>query len=74
MINNTLDVIQAEDKFRLIGTMNPGGDFGMKELSPALRNRFTAICCTPSETIDDFRAILQHNLQLSDQDAREQCA
>jgi midasin len=23
--------------------MNPGGDFGKKELSPALRNRFTEI-------------------------------
>ena len=23
--------------------MNPGGDFGKKELSPALRNRFTEV-------------------------------
>ena len=27
----------------MIATMNPSGDFGKKELSPALRNRFTEI-------------------------------
>lgn len=26
-----------------MATMNPGGDFGKKELSPAMRNRFTEI-------------------------------
>ena len=35
-------VVASED-FRLVATMNPGGDFGKKELSPALRNRFTEI-------------------------------
>lgn len=35
-------VIAAED-FRIMATMNPGGDFGKRELSPALRNRFTEI-------------------------------
>ncbi|KAI0314077.1 hypothetical protein OF83DRAFT_1165344 [Amylostereum chailletii] len=35
--------VQAEDGFKLIATMNPGGDYGKKELSPALRNRFTEI-------------------------------
>ncbi|BGP48616.1 AAA ATPase midasin [Rhodotorula kratochvilovae] len=29
--------------FEILATMNPGGDFGKKELSPALRNRFTEI-------------------------------
>lgn len=29
--------------FQILATMNPGGDFGKKELSPALRNRFTEI-------------------------------
>lgn len=29
--------------FQVVATMNPGGDFGKKELSPALRNRFTEI-------------------------------
>jgi midasin len=30
-------------KFRMVATMNPSGDFGKKELSPALRNRMTEI-------------------------------
>ena len=29
--------------FLILATMNPGGDFGKKELSPALRNRFTEV-------------------------------
>ncbi|KAF9025489.1 hypothetical protein BDZ89DRAFT_1135398 [Hymenopellis radicata] len=35
--------IAAADAFNLVATMNPGGDYGKKELSPALRNRFTKI-------------------------------
>ncbi|WVR04698.1 hypothetical protein IAU60_001709 [Kwoniella sp. DSM 27419] len=35
--------IVAHDRFHVVATMNPGGDFGKKELSPALRNRFTEI-------------------------------
>lgn len=37
--------------------MNPSGDFGKRELSPALRNRFTEIWCTSitsSESISTF--------------------
>lgn len=33
----------AHEDFRIIATMNPGGDFGKRELSPALRSRFTEI-------------------------------
>ncbi|EIW71201.1 hypothetical protein TREMEDRAFT_37629 [Tremella mesenterica DSM 1558] len=33
----------AHPGFHVVATMNPGGDFGKKELSPALRNRFTEI-------------------------------
>jgi midasin len=29
--------------FKMVATMNPSGDFGKKELSPALRNRMTEI-------------------------------
>ncbi len=29
--------------FNMVATMNPSGDFGKKELSPALRNRMTEI-------------------------------
>ncbi|KAG5644766.1 hypothetical protein DXG03_007674 [Asterophora parasitica] len=35
--------IRAVPNFKLVATMNPGGDYGKKELSPALRNRFTEI-------------------------------
>ena len=35
--------IVADPKFTMVATMNPSGDFGKKELSPALRNRMTEI-------------------------------
>lgn len=37
--------------------MNPGGDFGKKELSPALRNRFTEVWVPPINDIGDLRSI-----------------
>jgi len=33
----------AHPAFKMVCTMNPSGDFGKKELSPALRNRMTEI-------------------------------
>jgi len=33
------DQIVAQPNFVIVATMNPGGDFGKRELSPALRNR-----------------------------------
>ncbi|XP_065367345.1 midasin [Calliphora vicina] len=47
-------VVQAKSGFQFLATMNPGGDFGKKELSPALRNRFTEIWCQPSHSRDDL--------------------
>ena len=35
--------IEADPRFNMVATMNPSGDFGKKELSPALRNRMTEI-------------------------------
>ena len=35
--------LTASRGFQFCATMNPGGDYGKKELSPALRNRFTEI-------------------------------
>lgn len=35
--------VMARDGFNIVATMNPSGDFGKKELSPALRNRMTEI-------------------------------
>lgn len=43
--------------------MNPGGDFGKKELSPALRNRFTEIWVGDAWTCDeDLALIIEANL------------
>ncbi|GAO48771.1 midasin [Saitoella complicata NRRL Y-17804] len=36
-------IVTATQGFQFFATMNPGGDYGKKELSPALRNRFTEI-------------------------------
>lgn len=35
--------LKATQGFNVVATMNPSGDFGKKELSPALRNRMTEI-------------------------------
>lgn len=37
----------AHKNFMIIATMNPSGDYGKKELTPALRNRFTEIWVEP---------------------------
>lgn len=58
-----MEKIVAHDKFFLLATMNPGGDFGKKELSPALRNRFTEIWVPPVCDIDELKSIaLQRRL------------
>ncbi|KAH6554865.1 hypothetical protein KP509_1Z301100 [Ceratopteris richardii] len=41
-----------------MATMNPGGDVGKKELSPALRNRFTEIWVPRIEEEEDLRSII----------------
>ncbi|BET00740.1 ATPase family associated with various cellular activities (AAA) [Nesidiocoris tenuis] len=57
-----IDII-AEMSFRFIGTMNPGGDFGKKELSPALRNRLTEIWCEGPTKDEDLITIVEHNVK-----------
>lgn len=37
--------------------MNPGGDYGKKELSPALRNRFTEIWVPSVSDLNELRCI-----------------
>ena len=32
--------VTAHQHFQIVATMNPGGDYGKRELSPALRNRY----------------------------------
>ncbi|XP_072942545.1 midasin [Epargyreus clarus] len=55
-------VITAVENFHFIGTMNPGGDFGKKELSPALRNRFTEIWCDSVTSRDDLLKVLEKSV------------
>ncbi|KAE9393035.1 P-loop containing nucleoside triphosphate hydrolase protein [Gymnopus androsaceus JB14] len=48
----------AHDSFKLVATMNPGGDYGKKELSPALRNRFTEIWVPAIDDRSDLHLIV----------------
>ncbi|EGN98495.1 hypothetical protein SERLA73DRAFT_110025 [Serpula lacrymans var. lacrymans S7.3] len=51
--------IHAAEGFKLMATMNPGGDYGKKELSPALRNRFTEIWVPPVDNRSDLHLIVE---------------
>lgn len=52
----------AADGFQFLATMNPGGDYGKKELSPALRNRFTEIWVPSMSDYDDVLQIVRAKL------------
>ncbi|KAH8416229.1 hypothetical protein KR222_011655 [Zaprionus bogoriensis] len=56
-------LVQAKPGFQFLATMNPGGDFGKKELSPALRNRFTEVWCVPSDNKADLVEIAYNCMQ-----------
>ncbi|KAF9424906.1 hypothetical protein HW555_000207 [Spodoptera exigua] len=60
--NSDIVVITASKNFHFIGTMNPGGDFGKKELSPALRNRFTEIWCDSVTSREDLLKVLEKSV------------
>lgn len=55
--------VKADASFQFLATMNPGGDFGKKELSPALRNRFTEIWVPPLSGNDDILHIILSKLK-----------
>lgn len=55
-------LVTAADSFQFFATMNPGGDYGKKELSPALRNRFTEIWVPSMEDLDDVEQIVASKL------------
>lgn len=55
-------LVKATDGFQFFATMNPGGDFGKKELSPALRNRFTEIWVPPLSNRQDILDIVTDKL------------
>ncbi|CAI4046401.1 hypothetical protein N7582_003803 [Saccharomyces uvarum] len=55
-------LVTAADEFQFFATMNPGGDYGKKELSPALRNRFTEIWVPSMEDFNDVNMIISSKL------------
>ncbi|KAK2951167.1 putative ribosome export associated1 [Blattamonas nauphoetae] len=57
-----IEAIKAVDSFRLFATMNPGGDFGKRELSPALRSRFTEIWAPVTTNNQETQAIVQKQI------------
>lgn len=57
------DLVVAHPDFRIVATMNPGGDYGKKELSPALSNRFTSIWVAGIEDESELRPIIESRLQ-----------
>ncbi|KAG5479950.1 hypothetical protein LSCM1_06368 [Leishmania martiniquensis] len=60
---SSADCIVAHERFLVMATMNPGGDFGKKELSPALRNRFTEIYVRPTTDVTEVGMILSRRLE-----------
>ena len=56
------ETLYGREGFKIFATMNPGGDFGKKELSPALANRFTVIWCETPTAEDELSEIIMHNL------------
>ena len=63
-LGTSVEVVKAHDAFRVFATMNPGGDYGKKELSPALSNRFVQIFVPSIGTRDDVVAIARSKLKL----------
>ena len=53
--------LKAHKDFYIIATMNPSGDFGKRELSTALRNRFTEIWVTSILDKNNFKNELRIN-------------
>uniref|UniRef100_A0A2P2MUR2 Midasin n=1 Tax=Rhizophora mucronata TaxID=61149 RepID=A0A2P2MUR2_RHIMU len=59
---SVMEEITAHENFFVLATMNPGGDYGKKELSPALRNRFTEIWVPPVSDLDELKDIASKRL------------
>jgi AAA domain (dynein-related subfamily) len=56
------ETVSAAEGWRIFATMNPGGDFGKRELSPALRNRFTEVWVGGVEAREDLRLLVAPRL------------
>lgn len=50
--------IIAHPNFKFVATMNPSGDFGKRELSPALRSRFTEVWVPTSTLKEDLVPVI----------------
>lgn len=61
-VDSDVEALKAKDGFQLFATMNPGGDFGKRELSPALRNRFTEIWVPQITDLGDIELALDKRL------------
>ncbi|KAL3008468.1 hypothetical protein AAZX31_07G033800 [Glycine max] len=59
-----LEKVTAHSNFFVMATMNPGGDYGKKELSPALRNRFTEIWVPPVNDQDELQGIAMKRISM----------
>src|SRR5436305_14532678 len=55
-------LVRASEGFQFFATMNPGGDYGKRELSPALRNRFTEIWVPALSDREDILQIVEQKL------------
>ena len=60
--STAVEKVVASSGFLLVATMNPGGDYGKRELSPALRNRFTEIYVPAIMSEEDLSAIALHHV------------
>lgn len=58
--------VVAETGFQFLATMNPGGDYGKRELSAALRNRLTEIWVPALSDGEDVIPILEARLDQVD--------
>jgi midasin len=63
--NGVTQELTAVKEFCMLATMNPGGDFGKRELSPALRSRFTEIWVPAIARYKDLHAVLAQVLSKS---------
>ncbi|PLB47863.1 AAA ATPase [Aspergillus steynii IBT 23096] len=61
-------MVVADDGFQFLSTMNPGGDYGKRELSAALRNRMTEIWAPQLSEDEDILPILQMKLEMKSED------
>lgn len=58
-----VEELYGAPEFKFLATMNPGGDYGKKELSPALRNRFTEIWVPSVTDRDDLINIIDEQMK-----------